>query len=140
MCPGFEAIFAIAGLLAIAYLVLRRRIPKQPCSVLLVAIMLASVFIPISIAESATALAASSELIAGVVIVAIVGMAIITSITVWIAMRLKKAGPGSWPHPVSITTILAVLFAMNSRYPIIKSLVKISPQNLIKCNGSPRGL
>lgn len=83
MCPGFEAVFAIAGLMAIAYLVLRR-IPKRPyiMPVLLVAIMLTSVFVTMAAAAGTVAVVTGFEASMGIVVPMITGIAVIVALVI----------------------------------------------------------
>ena len=128
MCPGFEAMFAIAGLIAIAYLVLRRR-PELPTAILAV-VMIASVFTAVSATGSAAVV--SYGAIAGVVITAII---VIAGVMMWIAGNTKKSP--TWINSISDLIMIAFVLT-NARYNLTKDEIRTSPWNLMKCNGSPR--
>ena len=133
--PGFEAVFAIAGLMAIAYLVLRRRRLRPCMSAFLVTIMLASVLTTVSAAGAVIAM--SSETIEGVVLLAVIGIAMsVILVAMWIAKNNKVGPPfGFAVNSVSAATVL-VMIAVNARYLfLIKSRIITSPQNLVKNRG-----
>ena len=110
----YEVVFAIAGLIAVAYLVLQRKVKQSTkvVSLLLTVVLLASILIPASAAGSAVVV--SSKAIPAIVVSVIMGIVIIANVTMWIAMRLKKGRP--FPRNSVIEAIILTAVLTNVRY------------------------
>ncbi|MCK4454592.1 hypothetical protein KAU51_04620 [Candidatus Parcubacteria bacterium] len=99
------------------------------------------VLVPVSVAlgpmVSGIANTAGVVSLAELAAIAIAGIIIV--VAMWIAKTYKKAEP--FPiNSVMYAIMIAAIFAKTARYPIIKSMVKTSPQNLKIWNSSPRNL
>jgi len=114
--PGFEAVFAIAGLMAIAYLVLRRR-PELSTAILAV-VMISIVLIPLSAAGSSVF--ASHSAIAGIIVTAIIGISVIIGVAMWIARSTKKSP--TFPRNSFIYAIMIALVLRQTNHKTSRNI------------------
>ncbi len=101
-----------------------------------------ALLIPVSVALGLMVLGMTSETtgVVGLAELAVIGICgTVIIVVMYIAKRTKKS-PTFPRNSVMYTVISTAIFAKNSRYPVNMSRMKASPQNLTKCNGSPRGL